>query len=132
MNLANIFTSKFIFDPTPSSESGLYLPFTIIFGVLIVLGVLAIILPKGDVKKILRGYISPLFTCGFLGLVNLGARYEQLPWFGSRFLFGIVILTLIIWLLTLAFLTVRFYPAYIKEKETISRFEKYLPKKKHK
>lgn len=132
MNITQFLTKEFIFTSVPPVQSNFYIPFTIFFGLLILIGIALWIFIKGSNGKIWKGYITPLILTGFLGLVHLGARYEQLPWLASRFFLILIVTTFIAWLITLAMNTTRLIPVYQKEQEITSRFEKYLPKSKSK
>lgn len=130
MDITQFLTKDFIFNSVPPVQSDFYLPFIILFGVLILSGIALWIFVKDEQRKIWKGYITPLILTGFLGMMHLGARYEQLPWLASRFFLILILTTFIAWLIALAMNTTRLMPVYQKEKVVVSRFEKYLPKAK--
>ncbi len=132
MNTTQFLTKEFIFSSVPPVQSDFYIPLMISFCLLILIGITLWIFIRKDHVKIWKGYITPSILTGFLGMVHLGARYEQLPWLASRFFLILVITTFIAWLITLAMNTTRLLPVYQKEQETNSRFDKYLPKSKAK
>ena len=130
MDITQFLTKEYIFNAVPPASFSFYIPFMIFFGLLILIGIALWIFVKGDQRKIWKGYITPTILTGFLGLIHLGARYEQLPWLASRFFLILVATTFIAWLIALAMNTTRLIPVYQKEQEITSRYDKYLPKPK--
>ena len=127
-----MFTTDFIFDPVPPVKSDFYLALLIVFGLLVVAGLFISIFVKGDMRKILRGYITPLLSGGILGNIHLFARYEGLPWLASRFFLIIVSVAFLAWLVALAVRLPRYLPKLNEEKRTQARYDRYLPKQRTK
>lgn len=129
--LSEIFSNDFLFDPVPSPKM-FYLPFIIVFGLLILSAILIMIFSRQDKRKIFGKYVPVLLSTGVLGYVHLFARYEGLPWLAARGFFGAVALLFIVWVAILAAWTIRYLPKYKQEKKVEDRFKKYLPKEKTK
>ena len=128
MDLSSFLTTEFIFASVPPVETNIYLPFSIFFGLLILSGIALQIFLKNQDRKIWGRYITPLLLTGTLGLMHLGARYEQLPWLASRFFLTLVMTTMFAWFIILAITVSRLLPIVKKEQEVNKRFDKYLPK----
>lgn len=130
MTLSYIFSNKFLFDSTPSSESRFYLSFIILFGAILLASFL-IRMMKIDEKIRGRQSVSYL-TVGILGFIYLGARFESLPWLGSRLFLALILLTAVIWFSCLTVWGVKYYNKKSKELVVENKFNKYLPKQKKK
>lgn len=130
MDLASFLTKDYIFASVPPVESTIYLPLSIFFGLLILVGILLLIFAKDETREIWGRYIAPSLTVGLMGLMNLGARYEQLPWLASRFVLILAFTVMIVWFLVLAFTMTRFVPEFKKAQAVNERFSKYLPRPK--
>jgi hypothetical protein len=130
MKLQDLFTVKRIFDSTPSHINPFMIPEVIFFALLILLGSAILIFARGEIRRFAGKYVAPCLTCGILGLIYVGSRYESLPWLASRFFLLLIVAAFIIWVLTVAiwlFLTLPSYQKVVKKEQV---FEKYLPKAK--
>lgn len=128
MTLDYIFSNKFLFDPVPSSDSKFYLPLLIIFGILLLASIIVRLVKMDMVVK--KRQSTCYLTLSILGLLYLFARYEGLPWLGSRLFLSLLLLATIIWLTYLSIWGVRYSSKKTKETFKEKKFEKYLPKKK--
>lgn len=131
MTLQHFFSKQYLFDPTPTAESRLYLLLMILFGAMILFSIF-LSFQNREVKKITKRYFYAFLTCGILGYVYLFSRYETLPWLGSRFFLSLVGLTALVWITWNSVWLIRFWPKYTKVKKTEEKFEKYLPKPRKK
>lgn len=132
MDLSTLLTKEYIFSAVPPVESRLYLPLSIFFGLLVIAGFLLLIFTKDQTRKTFGRYTTPSLLVGFIGLINLGSRYEQLPWLSSRFILVLAFTILFTWFFVLAMTLTKAMPQYKKELETNARYDKYLPKPKQK
>ena len=131
MTFSQIFTSDYLLNPTPPAESKLYMPFLIMFTFLIILGILTRLL-KGDLGRMTRKYSYTFATCGILGLIYLFGRYEGLAWVGARITLFSILTILVVWTFLDIIFLIRFVPEYKVTREREDKFNKYLPKAKHK
>ena len=129
MTLEYIFSKSYLFDPTPPSESRLYLYLIVFFGVLILLALLNIFSKSLD-KKIRKKQIYCYLTTGTLGLIYLFGRHEELSWIGSRLTLSIILLGFFIWITYITVFSIRYLPKKNTNEKAQKRFEKYLPKRK--
>ena len=125
--LLQIFTAKFLFNPTPPVRSDYYIPFLITFAVLVGAALVILIFVKGEPRKFLRTLITPFLTVGILGLIHLASRYERLPWLASRFFLALVIATFMVWMIAIAVWLANYLPEYKSNKLINEKFNKYLP-----
>ncbi|MDP2642275.1 MAG: hypothetical protein Q8P62_00340 [Candidatus Peregrinibacteria bacterium] len=91
---------KYIFDTTPGSDFGYYLPMLILSGLLILAGIVFMFIynkrKRKDFafKRMFKNTSRSLVFFGILFLFLLGTRYENIPYFGMRFLLYISLLGL--------------------------------------
>ena len=130
MDLLTFFSKKYLFDASPTPESKLYLPLLILFGLMVVLAVL-ISFQKKSVKRIVGKFFVPLLSSGVLGLIYLFARHESLPYLSSRFFLFLIMCMFVIWIAILLIWTLKFIPKHMSSKKIEDRYNKYLPKAKH-
>jgi len=129
MTFSHIFSKSYLFDPTPPSESRLYLYLIVFFGVLILLTVFNIF-SKGLDKEIRKKQLYCYPTIGILGFIYLFARHEELLWLGSRLTLVIILLGFFIWVVYITVFSIRHIPKKNKNEKAQNRYEKYLPKRK--
>lgn len=127
MSLDYIFSTNYLFDSTPPTESRLYLPLSVLFGTLILLSILVKINKKLDKKIRDKQFYCYLIT-GILGWTYLFGRYEALPWLGSRLYLALIGSTLLAWIVYMVIWMIIYTPRQreIKSREEI--FRRYLPK----
>lgn len=130
-NLDKIFTTQFLFNPTPSPKSDYYPYMLAAFGLMIVIAVVIGLVRKED-KRVMGKFFTPFLACGILGLLYNFGRYESLPWLASYFFLAIIILIFVVWVVYLSLFTVRYIPKYKMELKSELRYNRYLPKKKSK
>lgn len=91
---------KYIFDTTPGSDFGYYLPMIILSALLIVAGIVFMFVynnrKKYDFafKRMFKNTSRNLVLFGILFLFLIGTRYENIPYFGMRFVLYISLLGL--------------------------------------
>lgn len=91
---------KYIFDTTPGSDFGYYLPMIILSALLIVAGIAFMFVynnrKKYDFafKRMFKNTSRNLVLFGLLFLFLLGTRYENIPYFGMRFVLYVSLLGL--------------------------------------
>jgi hypothetical protein len=129
MTFADFFSKKFLFDPAPTYESNLYIPLLIVLGLMIVFALLTKIV-KDRARVVADKYFLPFLTSGILGFVYLFARYESLPYLGSRLFLVLIFTTFIIWNFIVSIKLVVFIPEYNKNQKTEEIYQKYLPRNK--
>ena len=129
MTFTTFFSKSYLFDPTPTVTSKLYLPLLIVFGLMILLAI-TISFQKPAIKKIVGQFFTPFLSTGILGLIYLFARYESLVYLSSRFFLVLVMAIFIGWIVVLLVKIIRFVPKHINAKKIEDRYEKYLPKPK--
>lgn len=128
MTFEQIFSKTYLFDPTPTTKSRLYIPFLILFCAMILFSIV-ISLQKQN-KKILKKFFYPFLVTGILGLIYLFARYESLPYLASRFTILLIIAVFFIWFMVNLIWMLRFIPKHSRVQKSEERFRKYLPKSK--
>jgi UDP-N-acetylmuramyl pentapeptide phosphotransferase/UDP-N-acetylglucosamine-1-phosphate transferase len=126
MSLAYIFSTNYLFDSTPPTESRLTLPLMILFGALILLAALVKVNKKLDNKIKKKQFYAYLIT-GILGWTYLFGRVEALPWLGSRFYLALIVLMLFIWITYIVIWMIVNTPKQKKAKNTEEIYRKYLP-----
>jgi len=130
MDFSFLLTTTYWFDPRPTIQSHLYIPLTIVFGVLVIAGLAIALLLQGELKKLWHRFFPALLIPGIIGFVYLFGRYEQLPYLASRFTLALILLSFFVWTFILLLWSAKNVPGYIKNKQTEENFNKYLPKKK--
>ncbi len=129
MTLEYIFSKQYLFNSTPPAESEFYIYLLIFFGLIFIIGILFLIVKSWD-KNIRMRQMYAFTTCGILGLLYIFARYERLPWLGSRLFLALVIVALLVWS-TINAIWLASYSKKIENKKILAeRYEKYLPKNK--
>lgn len=129
INLSKLLEASYIFEKTPAAK-GLYLYLAIVFGLLLVLALILIIqLKKKEkiYKKLHTKIINLLLFTGFLGLVLIFFRWQQIPYLGSRFFMLVLAGVVIIWLGVIYWYRFLILPKEIEKYEKQKIFEKYLP-----
>jgi type II secretory pathway component PulF len=131
MNYSKVFSKAYILDSTPPPESNFYPILLAIFGAMIIFGILVLLVSKKE-KTFLAKFITPTLTCGILGLIHVFGRYESLPVLATRYYLLSVIVIFIILVAVIGIKVLRKLPTHKKMEKTELRYNKYLPKKKHK
>jgi len=91
---------KYLFDTMPGSDFAYYLPMLIVSGLLIVAGIAFMFIynnrKKYDFafKRMFKNTSRNLVLFGLLFLFILGSRYENIPYFGMRFVLYVSLLGL--------------------------------------
>lgn len=91
---------KYLFDTTPGSDFGYYIPILVLAGLLIVAGIAIMFIynkkKRQDFafKRMFKNTSRNLVLFGILFLFLIGTRYENIPYFGMRFLLYISLLGL--------------------------------------
>lgn len=129
MTLAEIFSTQYLFNATPSTDNKFMNYQMIVFGLLIVVSIIYLLMKKMDVKIRYRHFYCFL-TVGVLGFVYVFARYESLPWLGSRLFLALDLLMLIVWSTINTVWLYKFTKVLEDKKILADRYEKYLPKPK--
>jgi len=131
MSFQEIFTSKYLFNPIPPSQTNLFIPLLIFFSALVLLSIAIYFLKGWDLQIRMKQFYCFL-TNGILGLIYLFARYESLPWLGSRIFLVLIILTLFIWITIILVWMFKYNRKLESKKILTERYEKYLPRSKKK
>lgn len=132
INLTKLFRADYIFEVSPA-VIGLYLYFSIIFGILIVLAVIFFFLlrRKNRIYHKLQKRVFIFFvTIGIIGLLLIFFRFEKITYLGSRLMFLVLMTTFVLWGGWIAFYIIFDLP---KEKQKLfkkQKFIKYLPRHK--
>lgn len=91
---------RYLFDTTPGSAFGYYIPMLVLSGLLIIAGItFTFIYNKKKkqnfaFKRMFKNTSRNLNLFGLLFLFLIGTRYENIPYFGMRFLLYISLLGL--------------------------------------
>lgn len=131
MTLQYIFSQNYLFDPVPTAESRLYILLLALFA-LCLIGALIVRIPGKLDRKVKNRFFYAMLIPGIAGMIYLFARYETLPWLGSRFILALILLALIVWNLILLVWVIKYIPQLKMKKIEEENFYKYLPKKKRK
>ena len=132
INLAKLFQADYIFESYPAA-TGLYLYFSIIFGILIGLAIIFffIIRRKNKTYHKLQKRAFIFFTIiGLIGLLLTFFRFEQIPYLDSRFMFLCLGVTFVLWGAWIGFYIIFTLPQEKKEISKKQKFIKYLPRHK--
>lgn len=129
MDLSVLSQSSFWFESTPSYQTNIYLPFVIVFVLMIVFGLVIQFLVKGEFRQIWLKFTKPLFIMPTFGLLYLLSRYEELPWLAARIVFASILFATLVWLMILFIWAAYRIPQESAEKKIEKKFNKYLPKK---
>lgn len=129
MNLADFFSTKYLFDPAPPRESRLYLPLLIVFSLLLILSLVVKFMPA-KITNLSRRYFLSFLVPSILGFLYLFGRYERLPWLGARIYLIVIVIVLMVWLAINSIWALRFLPKYSREQMINEKYDKYLPKPK--
>jgi len=120
---------ELLFNPNPDPSGAKYLPLLIVFAIVILLAVGSKFV-RGMFSKTARRYFIPFLSVGIVGLLNLFARYENLPWLGSGIVLLVVFLVFAVTIIVNVAWSVKNIPAMLKESKIEERYNKYLPKNK--
>ena len=127
MNL-NFLTAEKLLETVPGTpDQRTYIPLIIMFGILII-GSISMFFFSRPAIAILGKTKTYSLSIGVLGLMHIFARYEFLPWLGSRWFLLVILLGLIIWVaysLTIILLSWPKQKKYINIEE---KYRQYLPK----
>jgi len=134
IEIKKLFDTAYIFEKTPASLSN-YLYLAIIFGLLIILGVvawcgygrLAKIQPLW--RKIQMRVFNICFYTGLAGLFLIFFRWQGVTYLGSRFFLLLLFLIFIIWAVIIIYFRVIVFPKELAKFDEQEKFEKYLPRK---
>ncbi len=129
MNIEEIFSNKYLFNPTPSTTNQYFWYLLIFFSVLVLMAIFLRLMKSWD-KKIRAVQSNCFITCGILGLVYLFARHERLPWLASRAFLALDLLVLVIWILIITIWMTKYNKKLDSQKILEDRYKKYLPTKK--
>lgn len=132
MGISDFLTSAYWLEATPPYTTKMYLPLSILFGLMLVLAVAILVFAKGESRKILTKYCWPLLVSGALGPIYLGARYEQLPYLSARIVLALVLAISFVWIIKLLIWSVKNVSVEAMKKELDDKYNKYLPSKKNK
>lgn len=127
MNITDILTYNFFFG-VPPVATNIYLPFTIVFSLLIILAIVTKLI-KGEAGKLAERFYWPTLIAGIIGLIGLFARYESLPWLSARILIVIAFAIFFVSLVVDGIWVIRHIPKTKRAKSDQERYERYLPKK---
>ena len=121
---------SYIFEKTPPVNSSLILV-AIFFGFCCILGLFFWIGSRRDPRPFWQKYRAKLanlfFYYGVIGLLLVLARWQGIPYLGSRFFMLLELLIFVIWGLSIIYFRFIILPKEIKEFERKTQFEKYLP-----
>ncbi|AKM82472.1 MAG: hypothetical protein UT28_C0001G0679 [Berkelbacteria bacterium GW2011_GWE1_39_12] len=127
--MGKLFRPDYIFSATPPAN-GLYIYLLIVFGLMIVIAILLAFF-KSKLEKIYLKLQNRIFnlllTLGIIGLFFVLFRYEQIPYFGSRLMILLLLLTFLFWGGWIAFYWIFEIPQEKLEARKKQKFIKYLP-----
>lgn len=132
IDINKLFNTSYIFEITPVPNSS-YLYLTIIFGLMILFGIVAYLRYQKIKKQIpiwskMQGKVfSLLFYTGLSGLALIFFRWQQIAYLGSRLFMLLLFLVFIIWGIFVIYYRMRILPKELLKFEQKKRFEKYLP-----
>ncbi len=129
MSLEELFSQKYLFDSTPSTNNQYFWHLFAFFAALVVIAILIRLIKSWD-KKVRVIQSNCFITCGLLGLVYLFARHEGLPWLASRFFLALDLTALFIWILAITIWMAKYNKKLDAKKILDDRYTKYLPQKK--
>lgn len=129
MTQAEFFSSKYLFDPTPTNQSNLYWYLIGFFGFLILVSVAIYFIKTWDLAIRMKQFYCFL-TIGILGFIYLFARYESLPWLASRFFLVLILVSLFGWIIGILIWMMKYNKKLESKKIMAERYDKYLPKAK--
>ena len=131
------FTDKeWLFNPVPPAQFYFFWLLFAFFASLIILAILfyfyfTFIKKQSLYQKIKNRFLNLFLICGIVGIILLGFRNQNIPYFSSNLLMLLIILIFIVWLLVnLLFLFISFRKE-IKDFKRKKEIERYLPKKKN-
>ncbi len=131
MIIKELFSSEYLFNPTPSFETKMYLPLIVLFGAMLILSILLKLMGR-KIPKQANSFFTPFLTGSVLGFVHLFSRYEGLSWLASRFFLLLIFSGIFLWVLILLILVLKSLPKELKRQTVEERYKKYLPKSKTK
>jgi len=128
MSLSSFFSTSYLLETPPAySRLTVYL---LVFFLITLLTVIYIKLMPKDLARIYGRLNPPFMITGFLGLIYLFVRYEELPYFSTRGFLLFILVLFAIW----SGLIIWGIPKMIKElnknQKTEDTYIKYLPKSK--
>ena len=121
---------SYIFEKTPPINSSLFY-LAIFFGLCCILGLFFWIWSRRAPRPFWQKYrikvANLFFYYGIIGLLLVLARWQGIPYLGSRFFMLLELLIFVIWGLSIIYFRLIILPKEIKEFERKTQFEKYLP-----
>ncbi|MCX6778786.1 MAG: hypothetical protein NTU97_00970 [Candidatus Magasanikbacteria bacterium] len=131
-SLGNFFTTQYWFGQTPFLGKPALWAMVIIFGVMLVGGVIINTLAKGQKygKPLSRGLSKiarMLGVMGFFAFVLFFFRYEFVAILSRRFMFGLWFVGLVVWVVFIIKYFIKVVPKQMADKREQERLKKYLP-----
>ncbi|MEK7142762.1 MAG: hypothetical protein AAB785_00965 [Patescibacteria group bacterium] len=127
----------YLFEKTPPADSD-YRYLVFIFGFLVIIAIANWFWYRRKFIKIpvYREIRNKLFNIFFypsiVGLFLIFCRWQAIPYLGSRFFLGLLLIVFVIWLIYLLYFRLIIFPKEIKEFLKQENFNKYLPKNNQK
>jgi len=132
IDLTKLFRADYIFELNPVA-TGLYLYFSIIFGILILLAVVFFFVSrrKNKIYHTLQRRAFIFFTAiGIIGLLLTFFRFEQISYLGSRLMFLVLMVVFVLWGGWIGFYIFFVLPKEKQKNFKKQKFIKYLPRQK--
>jgi len=131
MDLSRFITTKYWFDPSPSTEIHNLKVWVVLFSAISLFGALTL-LNKFLFPKLRKKMASFLITTGLVALLLLSFRFEGAYLLSVRLLFLVLLIVAIIWFINILVYLTKGYPKELKQIAEYKKFNSYLPKKKFK
>ncbi|KKR48920.1 MAG: hypothetical protein UT86_C0002G0095 [Candidatus Magasanikbacteria bacterium GW2011_GWC2_40_17] len=131
-SIKNIFSLSYWFSQTPLLGSAAFWVMLIIFGLFLLAAIILKVLsqsPHYDVfaRRGLKKISRLLGWMGVWGLIIVFFRYEFTPILSRRFMLGLWIIGLVVWLVFIVKYFLKIVPKRMAEKLEKERLNKYLP-----
>ncbi len=134
LDIINFFRSDRLFNLRPAIDPNTAKFLLIIFGVLILAGLILLFISRKKseqfLKRLLNKYSSLGLVTGVIGGLLVWFRYERASFFSARFWLVVWALGFMIWLAQILRYQLKAAPEAKKKMEQRKIFNQYLPKKK--
>lgn len=135
LNPKKLINLEYLFQKTPPADSD-YKYLICLFGFLIILALVSWF-GYGKIRRQIPLYrtirnqlFNLFFLTGMIGISLIFCRWQTIPYLGSRFFLGLLLIVFIIWTGYLIYFRLRIFPQELQEYFKEERFKKYLPDKR--
>jgi hypothetical protein len=130
IDFSKLIDINYLLDPNPGFDFLFLIPFTVIFGLFLLTGIIFGLIKQLNRSLIIAAVAQWLRWLGALGLILVFARYETLPYLSLRILYYLLALGFLIWLVIIIRKAAKVTPVSSEQTIRQQTYDKYLPRPK--